>query len=220
MNASNNVNANANANANGQSARTPSDNHNSPFTDAQQYGPSYWEVFADHYAQAGHCPQFEYEPLRNWCPAYWVRGSDGRVHRMTLAASVMVFEIQDYDPELIEGWLFANMLTGMVHPLEPDEYAIPEVRVIVSLDRPISIRTYPVLWNRIANEVFHGAPNPIHADCRTPCNFPELTGESKLVRHDGNPLFVDGALALQSLSGTTLGCVSDLDGQLRWDNDQ
>lgn len=205
---------------NDQSVGTQSGDSNFPFTDAQQYGPSYWEVLADHYEQASYYPQFEYETVRNWCPAYWVKGSDGRAHRMELAASVMVFDIPGHDTESIDGWLFVNMLTGMSHQLPLDAYHIPHCRVILSLDRPISTRTYMALWNRIASEVFQGVPNPIHADSRTFCDYPDLTGSTKLKRHDANPLHVDGALALSSMSGTALGCVSDVDAQLRWDNDQ
>jgi hypothetical protein len=214
MNTSNSIDTN------GQSVGTPSDDSNFPFTDAQQYGPSYWEVFADHYAQASYYPQYEEDTAHNWCPAYWAKGCDGRASRMTLAASVMVFDIPEHDTESIEGWLFINMLTGMSHPLPLDEHRIPHCRVILSLDRPVSTRTYTVLRNRIANEVFKGTPSPIHADCRTFCDFPDLTGGTKLMRHDGNALHVDGALALPSMSGTALGCVSDLDAQLRWENDQ
>lgn len=215
-----NANASINNTQHQVSPTIGGDDCNTPFTNADLYGPSYWEIFADHYRQSQERPQYHGESTHQWCPAYWAQDGEGRTGRKELVASLLVFDLIGSNASAVLDWLFCNMLTGITHPIKSTAHQTPARRVILPLNRPVTERTYSVLWTRIAKEVFGGQPNLAHADFRLQLDFAgTVAGKSDLIRHDANPLNVDGALSLATLSGRALGRVSDVDAQLCWPDD-
>lgn len=165
----------------------------------------WWEVYEDFSAQSFR----PYPPFSSDCPAWSAayRAMDDQGQEREFS-DLMVLDLHGCSADHALRWMVRNNLAGLVHSTRSSTPANPRSRVILLLHRPVIGRTYRLVWDRLAQEVFASLVNPAHADFRQRYDQPRaVRGQSTLLRHDGNLLNVDGALAEPSLVGDALGLV-------------
>ena len=174
----------------------------------------WWEVYEDFSAQSFHPYPAVSSDCPAWSAAYRAKDDKGREREFS---DLMVIDLHGCSANHAFRWITRNNLEGLAHSTRSDMLDNPRSRVILLLDRPVISRTYRLLWDRLTQEVFPSLANPAHGDFRQRYNQPRaVRNQSTLLRHEGNLLSVDGALAESFLAGDTLGLVCQAHASEGW----
>lgn len=174
----------------------------------------WWEVCEDFSAQSFRPYPAVSSDCPAWSGAYRAKDDKGREREFS---DLMAIDLHGCSADHAFRWMTRNNLSGLCHSTRSDTLANPRSRVILLLDRPVVSRTYRLLWDRLTQELFPSLANPAHADFRQRYDQPRAErGQSTLLRHDGNQLSVDGALAEPFLAGNTLGLASQAYASQGW----
>lgn len=163
---------------------------------------NWWQVYEDFYCQSfSPYPAVSYD-CPAWSAAYRTKDDQGIEREFS---DLMVFDLNGWSVDHALRWLVGNNLAGLIHATRSNTPANPCSRIILVLHRPVNSRTYQLLWNRLAQEVFESLANPAHADFRQRCEQPRaVRNQTTLLHHDGNLLNVESVLAEPCLAGDAL----------------